>query len=239
MGTNGLLLKSLMRQARFLVLTAAWLIIAGDGPAAARSAAAPQPWQKVMAQAEEWLAKHAVSYAWGGSQIGSAKECQACNACLDAKSPAPKTQLADCPECRLCSLDCSHFISLVYRDAGYRAPYLTTTMMRSLAPRVLRERYGWVTLGARPERALPGDLLVYDGHVVMVVKVSRPGHGNVVHVTSGKEVRGPGQGIQKQRRVDFRDFRGPVLRVLRHVDLNKARIQTLRDQRRVRRIDPG
>lgn len=193
--------------------------------------------QKVVKTAEQWLENYVISYAWGGSQLGESQTCEQCNQCIAQHQPAPKQQLKTCPVCKSCSLDCSHFISLVYRDVGLRAPYLTTNMMRTLDPKDLESRHSWHALGRRPERALPGDLLVYDGHVVMVVAVQTPGRGDIIHVTSGRDVRGPGQGIQRERGVFFEGFRGPVVRVLRHQALHEEWVKQLRRNNLVRKVE--
>ncbi|MFW7380970.1 MAG: hypothetical protein ACOH5I_19295 [Oligoflexus sp.] len=193
--------------------------------------------QKLLETAEQWLETYAISYAWGGSQLGEQEHCEQCNQCIAEQSPAPKQQIKDCPVCQKCSLDCSHFISLVYRDIGLAAPYLTTNMMRSSQSDVLEQRFFWISLDRRIERVLPGDLLVYDGHVVLVTAIQAPGRGDVIHVTSGKQVRGPGQGIQRERSVWFDGFRGPVKRILRHKELHREGVRQLRQKNVIRPVE--
>lgn len=193
--------------------------------------------QKVVETAQLWLDQYTISYAWGGSQLGDDEACQACNDCVSKLAPAPRQQLETCPVCRSCSLDCSHFVSLVFRDVGLTAPYLTTSMMRQLDDAALKRRFAWLSLGRRVERVLPGDLLVYDGHVVMVTAVQQPGQGDVIHVTSGRELRGPGKGLQRERSVEFDGFRGPVERVLRHRSLHQEWQKQLQRSQVIQRVE--
>jgi hypothetical protein len=126
-----------------------------------------------------------------------------------------------CPQCRACSLDCSHFTALVYREAGLPYPYLATSLMLSLDARSLAERYRLKDLGTDLARAEAGDLLVFDGHVVLLEKRRPPApgrttwRGDVVHATGGSAVRAPGEGVQRERFVELAHFRGPLRRILR------------------------
>ncbi len=182
---------------------------------------------KVLAEADRLLNQANISYVYGGSRVGAAVYCDACTQCLDRHKPEAKERLHRCPVCTKCSLDCSHFISLVYKGAGLKAPYLTTKQMVRKSAFELEKDFFWVDLGRKPRRILPGDILVYPGHVVMVEEVTRQGIGKVIHSTSGKEVQGPGQGIQRQSLVKFDSYKGPLLRILRHKlllqELNKVK----------------
>ena len=152
----------------------------------------------------------------GGGEVhsdSSSRHCLACQSCLEKKSPKPKKQLLACPICRGCSLDCSHFIKKVFNSAGIPVPYLTTSDMLSISDKRL-ESSGYIRLAATAD-IKPADLLVYRGHVVLVEEVRKRGMGDVIHATSGKEVKGPGQGVQRARYVDLKHFRGPVLAILR------------------------
>lgn len=189
----------------------------------------------VLREANRILSYSNVSYVYGGSKLSSHDACDNCTACLTVNTPYKDKRFEVCPVCKSCSLDCSHFITLVFKRAGLKTSYLTTLQMRALADSELRKSYGWISLGARETRALPGDLLVYPGHVVMVEKVTRAGFGDIIHATSGKEVRGPGQGIQRQRSVNFKRYRGPLQRVLRHKELQKELRKNLSPRYGVRR----
>lgn len=193
--------------------------------------------KKLVDSANLWLDQYAISYAWGGANIGAKSQCEACNSCLEKAGPNPKMQLEVCPVCKHCSLDCSHFISSVYQAADLAAPYLTTSMMRSFTKEKL-VKLQWLDLGRRAERALPGDILVYNGHVVLVESLQKPGVGSVIHVTSGREVKGPGEGIQRQTNVEFDGFRGRLERVLRHKQLQIEWQAALKAHSRIRKPVP-
>lgn len=167
-----------------------------------------------------------VSYVYGGYQVGDPAVCQQCNTCLQGQRPKPNQRLDLCPVCRQCSLDCSHFTELVFRQAGYPYPYLATSGMLTLHADTLESRYELIDLGTRLDLAHTGDLLVYDGHVVMLERRREPQpgqprfRGDVIHATGGKDIRSPGEGIQRERFIDLEHFRGPIRRILRHAKIN-------------------
>jgi hypothetical protein len=107
-------------------------------------------------------------------------------------------------------------------------------MMRELGQDGL-ERYHLRDIGARVQRALPGDLLVYEGHVVLLERRLPQGRGDIIHVTSGRDLKGPGLGLQRERNVPLSGFRGPLQRILRHKDLVEE-LQALSTQRHGRSI---
>lgn len=176
---------------------------------------------RVLQEADRLLEHGNISYVYGGRMVGHEGHCDSCTQCLDTKKPGPKERLSMCPICQFCSLDCSHFIALVYQRAGLKAPYLTTKQMLRKSTLELKKDYHWVDLGRDARRVLPGDILVYPGHVVMVESLSRQGVGQIIHSTSGKELKGAGQGIQRQSQVSFSEFKGSLLRILRHKVLLK------------------
>ncbi len=182
---------------------------------------------KVVAAARNILEEAQVSYVYGGYKLGDWTECQSCNSCLENKKPAPKQRLLSCPICRQCSIDCSHFTQLVLTRAGLRMPYLTTKTMLQLSAQKLRKLYQLVDLGRQIEVAAPGDLLVYKGHVVLLEKKTGQGRGDVIHATGGKDIKLPGQGVQRERMVPLNNFRGPLLRILRHVGLTRRKLRPL------------
>ena len=193
--------------------------------------------EKVIAASNLLLNRGDISYAWGGSQVldGTGDgACHLCQKCLSSKAPKPKKQLKTCPECQGCSLDCSHFIQKVFKEAGIDVPYLTTRDMVGMSNSQLG-RAGYLRLRSDSE-IKPGDIVVYKGHVVLVEKTYGNGRGDVVHATSGKELRGPGQGIQRARFAPFSGFRGPVLSILRHKRLAGASSSV---RPRFRRISPS
>jgi hypothetical protein len=193
---------------------------------------------QVVKKAADLLDNWSVSYVYGGSKLGDPEHCEACNKCLDRMKSGPKERLSDCPVCNKCSLDCSHYTYEVFKQSGLSSTYLTTALMNTLSPQELAARYKLLDIGSSVTRAMPGDLLVYDGHVVLLEKKYPDGHGDLIHSTSGRELRGPGNGIQRERRAELQNFRGPVQRILRHVDLAKE----MRDyylQRRTGSVNEG
>ncbi len=177
--------------------------------------------EQVLKKASELLDTWSISYVYGGNKLGSPKTCEACNACLDRYKSGPKERLLDCPVCERCSLDCSHYTFEVFKQSGLNATYLTTALMNDLPPDDLANSYHLLDIGKEITRAMPGDLLVYKGHVVLLEKKAKDGRGDVIHVTSGRDLQGPGHGIQRERHALLASFRGPVLRILRHIDLAK------------------
>lgn len=177
---------------------------------------------RIMSEASDLLEQALVSYVYGGYQVGDSDDCRLCNECLAEKSPAPRQRLVACSVCARCSLDCSHFAARVFDQAGAHYPYLDTATMLSLPARELRRRYGMVDLGADPAATLPGDLLVYDGHVVILERRHEPVadqpryRGDIVHATGGRAIRRPGEGVQRERFIDITTYHGPLRRVLRH-----------------------
>ncbi len=181
--------------------------------------------QEVLQQAQYFLENWNLSYVYGGGKLGDPSQCERCNACLQEKQPDKSERLSQCPSCRECSLDCSHFTFEVFRKAGFPSRYLTTANMRELSRSDLQRNH-FTDVGDRVQRALPGDLLVYPTHVVLLERRLPQGRGDVIHVTSGKDLKGPGLGLQRERHVPLASFRGPLQRILRHNEL-VAELQTL------------
>lgn len=177
---------------------------------------------RILAVADQLLEEAQVSYVYGGSKLGDGAACHQCNTCLEKKSPRPSLRLRVCPRCADCSLDCSHFTELVFNKAGAPYPYLPTASMLELSTEALRQRYQLLDLGANAYSAGPGDLLVYDGHVVILerlhpaLKKNDGLRGDVIHATGGRDIKLPGQGIQRERFVEIAHLRGPLRRILRH-----------------------
>jgi hypothetical protein len=65
-------------------------------------------------------------------------------------------------------------------------------------------------------------MLVYDGHVVILERIHpalKKGdgiRGDVIHATGGRDIKLPGQGIQRERFVEIAHLRGSLRRILRH-----------------------
>lgn len=159
-----------------------------------------------------------ISYSYGGSQVTSIDSCMLCTKCLIQESPSAKQRLAICPVCKNCSLDCSHFTQLVYKLAGLKAPYIDTRSMIKMSSNLLLKRYH-LALVPKLSLAQTGDLLVYRGHVVILERIYSSSRGDIIHATGGKDIKTPGQGIQRERNIDLQSFRGPLIRILRHKSL--------------------
>ncbi len=189
----------------------------------------------VLGAAKRLLETYEISYVYGGQRIGDTEECYSCNQCLAEKKPRPTERQIHCPVCTSCSLDCSHFVNLVFKEAGMPLPYLTSLDMSNLSPTALKKKFHLIDLGRNPSKVRPGDLLVYRGHVVMLEaltpseilklnagsKASGPLtlRGDILHATGGQAIRMPGAAIQRERFIDLSNFRGQLLRILRHEEL--------------------
>jgi hypothetical protein len=202
-----------------------WLLSLVPGAGLALAAQVGPGVAAVLADADRLLDEAQVSYVYGGSQLGDPPACDACNACLTDRHPQPTQRLAKCPACRACSLDCSHFTARVFADAGFPYPYLDTEGMLTYSAAKLERAFHLVDLGTDLSRAQAGDLLVYTGHVVLLERLADgPAaggvrRGDIIHATGGKDIRRPGEGIQRERFVDLAGFRGPLRRILRHASL--------------------
>lgn len=176
---------------------------------------------EIYSAAIQLMENHDISYVYGGSKVGSEVECDSCGKCLSSNNPKPNLRLSTCPTCSHCSLDCSHFIQKVYQNVGISFSYLTTLSMRNLSERQLFNGYGWKVLSLLKDLGSLdiGDLLVYEGHVVMLMSRPVGGKASIIHATSGRELAGPGLGIQLMRNATLKGFRGPLHRILRHKNL--------------------
>jgi len=190
--------------------------------------------ERVLTEADQLLEMAKISYVYGGHEVAGDQRCDACNRCLAEQKPGPKQRALACPDCRRCSLDCSHFVNLVYRRAGIVMGYLSTHVMIERSARDLLRLYGLLDFAQDVSALQPADLLVYRGHVAMVERVFANGLVDVVHATGGRDLRGPGMGIQRERKVMAVSFRGPLLRILRpkalagNLRLPRPSIQTSR-----------
>ncbi len=176
----------------------------------------------VVHSARHILDNYSITYIYGGGSLGSQDECEQCSQCLELKKPAKGRQMHACPSCSRCALDCSHFTHWVLKRAGLPSIYLPTQEMLTLSAKALRERYHLADLGTNVALSKPGDLLVYQGHVVMLEKRLSTIFGDIIHATSN-DLKDPGQGVQRRRKVNLLEFRGPLQRILRHVELNDSR----------------
>jgi len=102
--------------------------------------------------------------------------------------------------------------------------------MLELSPSKLVKQYGLKPVELYLDDLLAGDLLVYRGHVVIVERVHESGVVDIIHATGGKDLKIPGQGIQRERFVRVANFRGPLLRILRHVKVDPEQHDSKRSQ---------
>ncbi len=205
---------------RLSLLCCALSLLAADVPKPVKVHGAQVYRQRVAATVAQMMRNYAITYVYGGKQVYSAAACRACVQCLAGN--ADKSKIARCAACAKCSLDCSNFIHHVFNHAGLAMPYLTTKQMLQLSPQSLQKTWQLVTMPQQLRLIRPLDLLVYKGHVVMVEAVNAKGRGTIVHVTAGRELRGPGVALQRERQVEFAHFRGPLHRILRHRRLIRA-----------------
>jgi hypothetical protein len=105
--------------------------------------------------------------------------------------------------------------------------------MLDLDQNTLRRRYHLVAVPEHPGKLLAGDLLVYRGHVVIAEMIHGHDSVDVIHATGGRDIREPGQGIQRERFARASSFRGPLLRVLRHEKIIAS------SSARFERLDPA
>ncbi len=203
------------------------LLFASEAPAASLE----QLRERVRSAGDDMLENLEVSYVYGGNKVGDVKTCEQCNQCLEEKQPAPKERFKICGVCGGCSLDCSHFVQLVFARAGLGFPYLTSTQMLDLNADTLERRYQLRPVKHDDRQSesdvMPGDLLVYRGHVVIVEAFHGNGQADIIHATGGRDIREPGQGIQRERFVMIERFRGPLLRVLRHLQFHQGGRQSV------------
>lgn len=185
--------------------------------------------QRILSAGDDMLENLEVSYVYGGHTVGDAKSCEGCNLCLEEKQPAPKLRFKTCPKCSHCSLDCSHFVQLVFARAGIGFPYLTSTQMLDLSDEGLLKKYRLLNVGRDAQAVRQGDLLVYRGHVVIAERVHGVDSIDIIHATGGKDIREPGQGIQRERFVKVSTFRGELLKILRHSSLELGTVQSKTD----------
>ncbi len=193
---------------------------------------------KLRAAGANMLENLEVSYVYGGAKLGDEKTCDLCNECLDTKKPSPKLRFKNCPVCSQCSIDCSHFAQIVFARAGLDFPYITTTQILELAPEVLEKKYKLRLLGTNVQQIIPGDMLIYRGHVTIVESVLASDSGDIIHATGGKDIRLPGQGIQRERFVRFSTFRGDLLNIVRHSKLDQLNSNVVEGRRfKLRRVE--
>jgi hypothetical protein len=87
--------------------------------------------------------------------------------------------------------------------------------MNRSSPAELRRKFNLVDMGSDARKALPGDLLLFRHHVVMVVDSDGKGNGDILHVSRAIKRKGMG-GIEVVRGQALGKFRGKLIKILRH-----------------------
>lgn len=208
-------MSSALNSSLKLLISLAIPIFVAYSPSSVFSQTSPTVVDKLLRATQYFVDHLEISYVYGGSQVGDVRSCQSCNRCLELSDPTPDKRFKTCPSCKNCSLDCSHFIREIFHLIGAQVPYLTTADMIAASPDRL-SAHGYFDVPHDPAYWRTGDIFLYKGHVVLMESNLADGRGTIVHATSGKEVKGSGQGIQRARFIYLKDFRGPLLRVLRH-----------------------
>ncbi len=179
--------------------------------------------ERLLAAADRLVKETSVPYVFGGSRIGSPKQCQGCVDCARRlKLPADSTlsRYNRCPECQRCGIDCSNFVNLLYAEAGLGFPFADTRTLQSSGHDFLRERYGFLNIGKNLEDARAGDLVVEKGHVMMVIDVDAKSRTIAyIHSSRGSLGRKPIGGIELRRGKSLDEVQKRTLRILRHRDL--------------------
>ncbi|MEN9834765.1 MAG: hypothetical protein RL011_958 [Pseudomonadota bacterium] len=159
-----------------------------------------------------------VPYVWGGSAIGNRQQCEECRACREQTSHLPSARsAAACEACEQCGIDCSHFVHRLMSDAGLSYPYMATEKLRHMTQRALRS-LNLVDIGRDLRKALPGDLLLQNSHVVLLLAKTGAGRGDVIHVNRSFK-HGEVGGIEVLRDTELSRVSGRVVRILRHTAL--------------------
>lgn len=173
--------------------------------------------ERVLTEAEKLHSQDWVPYVWGGQKIGSEAECVKCHECVARKKVRPERMLQKCSACKHCGIDCSHFVAQVFRNAEMPIKYGTTREWKKLGPAELLERYQLRDMGSDINDARPADILLYDGHVVMLIELTGNRRGTIIHATRRGKFGG---GIRIDDDVDLQRFHGKLRKILRHQDLS-------------------
>jgi len=172
---------------------------------------------KLIYLAEKYAEMTHVPYVWGGGKIGDIATCNECRECASKKGVGLRSRMKACKACRSCGMDCSHFVNLMYNEAGLVYPYASSLELIRQSHRGLEEHYNLVNVGADLALAQPGDLLVYRRHIGMLVRKYSDTHGDFVHSTRFR----PGDrrqvgGFRMDVNRDLKKYRGKLLKILRH-----------------------
>jgi hypothetical protein len=180
------------------------------------------PLERLMDVANSFSGKTLVPYVFGGGQLGSPKKCSECSDCIRRRRlPANSSmdRFNQCSACRECGLDCSNFISHMFRQSGLKSKFATTATLSRENERVLWEKYAFINVGDDLLEARPGDLILKKGHVVMLLDI-HPALGTIdfIHASRGSK-RTPVGGIELRRGFSIKKAQRETIRILRHKDL--------------------
>jgi len=204
----------------FLLLLPAALHL-GEEAKPAAPMAAPSLRDSLLQVADKYAGETYIPYVWGGDAVGSKAACAQCRACIGLRHHLKGAkQPASCQACKQCGMDCSHFVQRVFREAGLGFPYLPTFTLKHLSPSKLRQS-NLVDVGRDLQLAKPGDLLLHRNHIVLLLEKSSARIGDVIHV-SRRIKHGKVGGVEVVRNADLEQYRGKVLRILRHVAIDRA-----------------
>jgi len=160
-----------------------------------------------------------VPYVWGGTAVGSKKECKACMACLE-KTAANKNLafLADednpCKSCESCGIDCSNLVHQVLADANIQFPYLTARDMAKYPGAKLEAKYNLVDVGSDITRAQTGDLIVQRKHVMIFIGMNEGGVEYLHSSRRGEDER-PFGGINVVKNRPIESIQKTIVKILR------------------------
>ena len=179
--------------------------------------------ERLMAAAERMARQTSVPYVFGGTRIGTAKQCQECSDCarknhLSANSSSGRFN--KCASCRRCGIDCSNFVNRLFSEAGLKYRFADTRTLTLTGEDFLQEQYGFINMGRDLLVARPGDLILQKGHVMMVIDVD-PTLGTIdyIHASRGSRTRKPIGGIELRRGKPLNQVQHEVVKILRHREL--------------------
>ena len=182
------------------------------------------PERRLSDAMRHFLRKNYVPYIYGGKRIGSPAVCKACSACIVAKnleSRASSSRTKHCPVCRACGIDCSNFVSKIFKEANFNYRFAATSTLNKDTPDVLKSRYHLDLLDTNVNILRVGDLLLEKDHVMIVMNIdSYQKVIGIVHASRGETNVSLG-GISRMNNYSFERFDQRVLRVLRHEGLQQ------------------
>jgi cell wall-associated NlpC family hydrolase len=191
----------------------------GQSLGAAQDVSGPQSLELrevLMRKAAELARMSYVPYVWGGNALGDASTCGECRKCIMGKRRLSVERRAKvCSACRQCGVDCSHFVNRVYEAAGLAYPYVSTKPLTRMRPEDIKRKFGLVSIGRDLRLARPGDILLHERHVTMLLRLIDAGHADILHVSRSTRRHGAG-GVEIVRNADVLHFRGKLVRIFRH-----------------------